>query len=144
MRGRAQFHPGAGKIINGPIYRLVISQLSLKSLHWILLSSESHEVNPYFEIMTVNLKEALSIIHGKQLFDVEFVTADKRRQTGGEFKTLTGCRINKKEQMKPGPGSKARNHYRHATRTIIPAQGHPVDVHIFLITKINGKEVSLY
>ena len=118
--------------------------MSSKSVHWIFLSSESHESPLYFEIMIVNLKEALSIIHGNQPFDVEFVTADKRRQTGGEFKTLTGCRINKKEQMTSGTGSKARNHYLHATRTIIPAQGHPVDVHIFLITKINGKEVSLY
>ncbi|MEM8564941.1 MAG: hypothetical protein AAGF85_00675 [Bacteroidota bacterium] len=93
--------------------------------------------------MIVNLKEALSIIHGTHAFDVEFVTADKRRNTGGEVKVLKGCQPLPK---KPGDplATKRRNNYINATRTITPAEGHPVSVHIFLITKINGREVSLY
>lgn len=87
----------------------------------------------------------MDTIYNDETFDLEFVTADERRKTGGKIKTIKGGWLarNNERPAGDGQGTKARNHHKNMTRTIHRHDGHPVDVHIYLITKVNGREVTL-
>lgn len=103
---------------------------------------------------TILRKEAWKSIDGGEPFNLGFVTADRRRGTGGEYKEVTGFR---KVQKDPVPGIKlARphrlsselkrnpNHGVHKTINIYdprdPKQ-HIIKVHYRLFDRFNGKTV---
>lgn len=89
----------------------------------------------------IRLKEALDItlenLHGglPKPFDIEFVTFDKRRKKGGEIISLSQVvRVNQKHDTKHNGTIGVKN----------PKNSyHPICIHTWLITKINGMEVAL-
>lgn len=98
--------------------------------------------------MVITLKEALHIISTSERFNLKVVTADRSRKTGGEILEIAGGYLQKHkgkaDRSKATEGSKAQNHYANLTRNIYRDNGHPVKIHVFLITEVNGKEVTLY
>lgn len=83
-------------------------------------------------------KEALGIIDRCrkdtiERFQIDFVTYDRKRGTGGEPKRLDDCFVT---------GSN-HNQFENGTITIQTAQvSHPITVHVNLIMKINGQWVK--
>lgn len=98
--------------------------------------------------MVITLKEALQIINTSERFNLKVVTADKVRNKGGEILEIDNGYLQKykgkADRSQASEGSKAQNHYANLTRNIYRDNGHPVKIHIFLITEVNGKEVTLY
>lgn len=72
-------------------------------------------------------------------FDLEFVTANVRKQTGGEVKQMTDM-----VYLPPKRKGHAKNPnlYMNSTINIMPAGGGPITtVHLILIRKINNQLV---
>lgn len=72
-------------------------------------------------------------------FDLEVVTADQSKKTGGEIKEL-------KSFVWVWPRSKGRavetDHFLHGTVDVMPAGGGQITrIHLWLIRKFNGKTV---
>ncbi len=65
-------------------------------------------------------------------FDIEFVTLDVKRKTGGTLKVLNNCRV----------ASSSHNPFEHGTINVLAAgQTHENTIHIKLIMKLNGEFV---
>jgi hypothetical protein len=63
-------------------------------------------------------------------FDLEFVTLDTKRKTGGALKSLRKCRI----------ASASHNIFSHGTINVLHNQSaHEVTIHTRLILKLNGE-----
>jgi hypothetical protein len=100
----------------------------------------------------IGLTEVIAFMDKGEPFDISFVTADTKRGTGGEMKTLTKAvksGMQKKEaytqEALPTPENKRKNpsHFENSTRNI-HVLGKPKDitkVHLRLITRFNGKRV---
>ena len=108
----------------------------------------------------VRLKDVISQMdsldgEGKPMaFDMKFVTADKKRGTGGEIINVKGARkcVGKRNDevifdQRPRTDalveSVSRNphHFSHATRNIALKNGAIRTIHIRLIIEFNGKKV---
>lgn len=88
-----------------------------------------------------------------QSFSISFITADKRKNTGGElieveeaYKSGYVDPEERKRMQKLQPESniirKHPNHYENSTRNILIARSNEIrKVHIRLIRKFNGKTV---
>lgn len=83
-----------------------------------------------------------------QPFDLEFITADKRKDEGGEWKKI----VQGRKRMQLGVKSlesgvrhlqvhKNPHHYENSTRNIVLQNGELRKVHIRLIRRFNGKTV---
>lgn len=106
---------------------------------------------------TIRLKDALALLESGTPCPVRFVTCDRRRGTGGEFRELAAARIGSgKRQAAPAapvlPGEPAtvsgpaRNpdHYANATRNLVDTTtGKLVKVHIYLLVAVAGRKVIL-
>jgi hypothetical protein len=102
---------------------------------------------------TITLKEVLDAMDAGQPFSIAFVTADRRKNTGGEWieveKAYKSGYVDpeaRKQMQKLQPASdmikRAPNHYENSTRNIVIAANSDVrKVHIRLIRKFNGKTV---
>jgi hypothetical protein len=83
----------------------------------------------------MTLSDALKYINGcnefnHQRFDIEFITLDKTRGTGGKLKKLTRCRA----------AGAHHNQSEHGTISVLsPEKSHEVPIHIHLIQKVNGE-----
>ncbi len=95
----------------------------------------------------------LHIMSGEP-FDAEFITADRKRGTGGELAKVQGwmkvihevesSNLKVQSREPAAENSKAPNHAVHGTVNIFnPANSgvHPVSVHVDLIQFFNGKRV---
>lgn len=87
-------------------------------------------------------------INSGERFDVEFVSADRRRGTGGALKVYRNCMIsrrsggNKKAAGGVQQGSSRRNNYRNGTITVrLLGRNEIKDIHVRLITLFNGATV---
>lgn len=103
----------------------------------------------------IRLRDALRLMdhldHKQQPrpFNIAFYTADRRRNTGGEYKELFGCILSKHNKQLPlhmrrvdgFGGSKAPSHYANATRNIQSPDGDITKVHIRLIKRFNGMKI---
>jgi hypothetical protein len=101
------------------------------------------------------LKDALRMMErldhkGRPIpFSLSFVTADRRRDLGGEIKSISGAILSKHNTLLPkyvrtvdGFGnSKAPRHYENATRNVQSPDGGITKVHIRLITNFNGQKI---
>lgn len=101
---------------------------------------------------TITLKEALQIIDSGRAFDISFVTANRQRDTGGEWITMKGCVKNSVlsnhqadkaiSTQTFGKIKRDPRHYENSTRNIrVLATGEIRKVHIRLITIFNDKVV---
>lgn len=100
---------------------------------------------------TIRLKDALALLESGTPVPVRFVTCDRRRGTGGEFRELKAARIGSGKRQAPvdTPGHEpdtARtplaaprdpDHFANATRNL-------VKVHIYLLVAVAGRKVILY
>ncbi|QIX60876.1 hypothetical protein HER32_06670 [Hymenobacter sp. BT18] len=105
----------------------------------------------------IRLREALELLEGSPVpVPVRFVTYDRRRKTGGEFRTLPAVRLASKKparaKLVPVPSSEAGTppqrrppaHYRHATRNLEDtATGQLVKIHIYLLVEVQGRKVII-
>lgn len=100
---------------------------------------------------TIFRSQVMDIINSGKPFDLEIVTADRRRGTGGEYITLRKhCKL--QEQKLPGQQASAaytsardRNNHLHKTFIVYnPANpaAHPITVHWRLMQVINGKLIT--
>jgi hypothetical protein len=101
------------------------------------------------------LKDALKLMDrfdhkGKAIpFSVSFYTADRRRDSGGEMKSIKGAILSKNNKDLPqhvrnvdGFGqSKAPKHFANATRNIQAPDGNITKVHIRLLKSFNGNKI---
>ena len=100
----------------------------------------------------ITLAEVLKHIDSGQPFDMEAVQADVARGTGGAIRTYTKAvkwiaqQLPGKEAAKAATATatpKNPSHYKNSTRNIyLPETRQMRKVHIRLITKFNGKQVS--
>lgn len=98
---------------------------------------------------TITLNEALYKIKRGERFDIEFVTCDRKRNTGGALKGLTNCIYPQTKQKAETTGevskesvTKAPRHYRNSTLNLQQLGNREITkVHIRLITKLNGVQV---
>lgn len=82
-------------------------------------------------------------------FDLLVLTADRKRDSGGDWKELKGCILAKHNKKLPlhtrrvdgFGGSRKPNHYQNATRNIQSPDGSITKVHIRLIKKYNGQTI---
>lgn len=100
----------------------------------------------------IGLGEVIHLMDKGEPFDISFVTADTKRGTGGDIKTLTKAvkaGMQKREQYsKDAPAApevtrKNPHHFENSTRNI-HVLGKPRDitkVHLRLIIRFNGKRV---
>lgn len=99
---------------------------------------------------TLLRSEAIKIIDSGEPFDMEFVTADRRRGTGGDLITVSGwCKKSAEtiKDIKPGhipvkKGPAKRNTFK-TVRIYNPTNSdtHPITVHYKLIQFLNGKRI---
>lgn len=103
----------------------------------------------------IRLKDALKLMdrldhRGKPIpFSLCFVTADRRRNTGGEILSLKGCILSKHNKLLPQHarrvdgfgGSRKPASYENATRNIQTPDGSIKKVHIRLIKEFNGQTI---
>lgn len=98
---------------------------------------------------TITLNQALHKIKMGERFDIEFVTCDRTRSTGGSLRVITNCiypRKQKKETQTPlskeAYYSKAPRHFENSTINIQQLGNKEIrKIHIRLITKLNGIQV---
>ncbi|MGN7786800.1 hypothetical protein ACTJIJ_19865 [Niabella sp. 22666] len=99
---------------------------------------------------TILRKDALALIHSGNLVDIAFVTADRRRGTGGNYITLKRvCKVEKDKSAAVPPSgrqgaSRPANHHAHKTINLhdpVRSFMHIHKVHIRLIHFLNGKRV---
>lgn len=102
----------------------------------------------------IRLKDALALLEGPAPVAVRFVTCDRRRKTGGEFRELKAARLGsgkrqaatKQVPVPAGPPAPTRkaNHYANATRNLVNTlTGELVKVHIYLIVAVQGRKVII-
>lgn len=81
------------------------------------------------------------------MFNIKFVTADKKRMSGGEIieikyaKKCIGIRNNEAVFDTGNKKRKKPNHYINSTRNILCPNGQIRKIHIRLITEFNGQKV---
>ncbi|MCA8830532.1 hypothetical protein [Hymenobacter pini] len=110
---------------------------------------------------TIRLKDALALLESGTPLPVRWVTCDRRRGTGGEFRELAAARIGsgKPEAEPPAPvltgdaetdvATVARiardpDHYANATRNLRDtATGDIIKIHIYLLVAVAGRKVIL-
>ena len=121
---------------------------------------------------TIRLKDALDLLNGPAPVPVRWVTYDRRRGTGGEFRELGGARIGPGQrateqaalraptaaeetdaaradvaadgQVPVPTGTKDPAHWLNATRNLIDtATGELKKIHIYLLTHVAGRKVYL-
>jgi hypothetical protein len=121
---------------------------------------------------TIRLKDALDLLDGPAPVPVRWVTYDRRRGTGGEFRELAGARIGRglraaaeaalraptaaeetaadradmaADGQVPVPtGTKDPAHWENATRNLVDtATGELKKIHIYLLTHVAGRKVYL-
>ena len=106
---------------------------------------------------TIRLKDALALLESGTPVAVRFVTCDRRRGTGGEFRELKAARIGsgkrqaasaappeRSEAPAPAPVARNANHYANATRNLVDTTtGKLVKVHIYLLVAVAGRKVIL-
>jgi hypothetical protein len=121
---------------------------------------------------TIRLKDALDLLDGPAPVPVRWVTYDRRRQTGGEFRDLPAARIGPgqraaeeaalrpptaseetdearadvaAEGQVPVPtGTKDPAHWLNATRNLVDTTtGELKKIHIYLLTHVAGRKVYL-
>jgi hypothetical protein len=101
---------------------------------------------------TILRSEVLKLVDTGASFDMEFVTADRRRGTGGKLIELKAWQKKIGQPVEDTiPGQHIRrtkpkdpNHYKHGTINVFnPANKavHPHKVHVPLIQTFNGKKV---
>jgi hypothetical protein len=97
----------------------------------------------------IKRSEAVRQIYSGECFDMQFITADLKRGTGGELIEVINWQILKKDD-EPGAasgstaGSRTPNNDEHQTITIHNpgnSRVHPISVHIKLIQFFNGKRI---
>lgn len=95
------------------------------------------------------------MLEGPAPVSVRFVTYDRRRDTGGEFRELKAARLGSGKRqataaaalVPTGPAAappkrKRACHYKNATRNLVDTQtGKLVKVHIYLIVEVQGRAV---
>lgn len=98
--------------------------------------------------------QAIAVINTGQPFNLDFVTADRRRGTGGEYISVKGWMKVKgdlPEEARPGhfkkvhsPKTDRNNHINKTFLIFNPANRgvHPITVHYRLMQLINGKHIS--
>ena len=109
----------------------------------------------------IKLNQVLKIMQAGEIFSMSFVTLDVKRKTGGKIRQIDEARIIQKQpklrsDFKPSEDTgkyeprlkKNPNHWTNCTRSFkIIVDGIESSsirkVHIFLITKFNGKTVYL-
>ncbi|MGI4760925.1 MAG: hypothetical protein ACRYF0_09480 [Janthinobacterium lividum] len=119
----------------------------------------------------IRLKDALALLDGPAPVPVRWVTYDRRRQTGGEFRDLTAARIGSGRRaaaasLRPplaGEETEAQRaaiaadgqvpvptgttdpaHWLNATRNLVDTTtGKLIKVHIYLLTHVAGRKVYL-
>jgi len=84
-------------------------------------------------------------------FDLEFVTADRKRTTGGELKRLINAKLMftaRDVGAAKGPQTKAieatkrpPNHQQHDTINVLTPEGSITKVHVRLITSFNNQTI---
>lgn len=79
-------------------------------------------------------------------FSITFVTANRKKGTGGEFRTYSGCILSKNNMELPlhqrsSTFTKAPRHFENATRNIQTPEGDIIKVHIRLIKRVNGQDI---
>lgn len=103
----------------------------------------------------LRLKDALKLMdrldhRGQPIpFSVEFITANRTKDSGGEVYSLTGCILSKHNKQLPlhmrrvdgFGGSKKPASYENATRNIQSPDGAIRKVHIRLIKKFNDQTI---
>lgn len=101
--------------------------------------------------MVIQLREVLDTIESGKPFDITFITADRKKGTGGEIKRYTGwvkCDLAAmpepvlRRNRIPVNSLKEAAHRLHKTKNIMnPVTRDIRKVHIRLITEFNGKRV---
>ena len=110
---------------------------------------------------TIRLKDALALLESGTPVAVRWVTCDRRRKTGGEFRELAAARIGSGTAEAP-PASpvltgepaadlatvtriaRDPDHTANATRNLLDtATGNLVKVHIYLLVAVAGRKVIL-
>ncbi len=103
----------------------------------------------------IRLKDALKMMdrldHRQRPipFDLSFITADRRRDEGGEWKQIDGAILSKHNKLLPQHvrrvdgfgGSRKPASHENATRNIQAPDGSITKVHIRLIKTFNGHPV---
>ncbi|RSK45181.1 hypothetical protein [Hymenobacter rigui] len=109
---------------------------------------------------TIRLKDALALLESGTPLPVRWVTCDRRRKSGGEFRELAAARIGSAEPKALPPPVLTGNaetdvatvariardpdHYANATRNLLDtATGNLVKVHIYLLVAVAGRKVIL-
>jgi hypothetical protein len=121
---------------------------------------------------TIRLKDALALLDGPAPVAVRWVTYDRRRQTGGEFRELPAARLGLGKRaaaeaaLRPpaaseetdehradvaadgqvliGSSPKDPAHWANATRNLVDtATGELKKIHIYLLTHVAGRKVYL-
>ena len=119
-----------------------------------MLSFRSRFADSTFTTMkneVIALSAVLYVMDRGERFDIEFVTADRKKGTGGELKTMTNCVLYsayKKDRpvdIKVEAAavlSKNPRHFQNSTRNIYCMHSRETrKVHLRLITRFNGKQV---
>lgn len=96
----------------------------------------------------ITLADALKIIDSGRPFDIEVITADVKRGTGGRVVAYANATKAKRDGNKPQKTQELKlptrspQHYLNSTRNItLLKERETKKIHIRLITKINGKIV---
>ena len=102
---------------------------------------------------TITLSEVLKRMRELPSFCISYVSYNKRKKTGGVIKELAEAvtlgKLNSSSNTSNfATPSKNANHKENLTMNIQETimgieQGHPIKIHIYLITKFEGKKVIL-
>lgn len=101
----------------------------------------------------IKLNDALKIMSSGELFEIKYISYDKRRNTGGKIKHFFAKQNSTEASKKGGTDkqsktSKNPKHYKNFTRSLrIYVDGIETSnirkCHIYLIIELNGKKVYL-
>lgn len=117
------------------------------------VSQPAEQSSPQTGVIT--LSEVLRIYETGEAFSIAFITADRRKGTGGErryYPVAQRCRLHEMPAnllkrngfASTSVDKKSPNHWENKTRNIyIPATGEIKKVHIKLIVAFNNKRVLL-
>jgi hypothetical protein len=117
------------------------------------VSQKAEQQSPQTEVIT--LSEVLRIYESGEAFSITFITADRRKGTGGErrhYPVAQRCRLHEMPAnllkrngfRSTATDKKSPNHWENKTRNIyIPATGEIRKLHIKLIVSFNNKRVLL-
>ena len=113
---------------------------------------------------TLNLGNALEVIHSGEVFSIEFITCDRNRKKGGDwvkveeamkvFKNrMEDPKVNKLATVKPNRLELNKQFDRYQKATIFieilkcdsnrMPPGMRIDIHVDLIMKLNGRKILL-